>query len=181
MILAEDNILTSMILRTELEKSGYTVSAVARSGPEVIGKWRSMQPDVVVLDVMLPETDGLKVTRAMMEERPTCVVIITGMGDYQQHADDAGAMGYVEKPFEVEQLAAEIERARTRFDWFNTLCASEQSPEAALDTWRSVFRAVKQLASKEHVPETEALHRLQQTAVEQQLSLREAAEREAGA
>jgi response regulator NasT len=134
----------------------------------------------VVLDMMLPETDGLKITRAIMQERPTCVVIITGMGDYQRHADDAGAMGYVEKPFEVERLVAEVERARARFDWFSAVRASEPSPEAALDAWRVVFRAVKQLSSREHVQEAEALHRLHQKADEQHLSLRQVAEREAG-
>jgi len=178
MVVAEDNILTSMILRAELEKNGYNVIALARSGPEVMESWRSTLPEVVVVDVMLPEMDGLQVTRAIMRERPTCIVIITGMGDYQQRADDAGAMGYLEKPFGIEHLIAEVERARRRFAWFMSVRGSGSDPEAVLESWPVISGAVRRLASRNHIEEEEAFQRLQQQALDQRLPLREVAQRE---
>ena len=115
LLLVEDNPDLAFGLRTGLEIEGYDVQ-VAEDGPTGLRQARELQPDLIILDLMLPGMDGYKVLRTLREEGSEVpVLILTARGE---EADKVlgfrlGADDYVTKPFGVLELIARVE-ARLR-------------------------------------------------------------------
>jgi signal transduction histidine kinase/DNA-binding response OmpR family regulator len=115
-LLAEDNATNQLVAVTRLEMMGHRVDAIA-SGQEAIDAVQSVPYDLVLMDVMMPEMDGLTATRAIralpghVAEIP--IVAITA-NVFQQHQDEcleAGMDGFLGKPLIADQLAAIMDRA----------------------------------------------------------------------
>jgi CheY-like chemotaxis protein len=89
-----------------LEDHGFAVCATARDGVEAVALARQHAPDLVLIDLNLPELDGVEATRQIMDERPVPVVALTGHsgGDVIERALDAGAVDHVTKPFAEAHL-----------------------------------------------------------------------------
>ena len=110
-LVVEDNADLAFGLRNSLEIAGYDV-AVAADGPSGVTQARELDPDVVVLDLMLPGMDGYRVLRTLREDGLVMpVLILTARGE---EADKVlgfrlGADDYVTKPFGVLELLARIE------------------------------------------------------------------------
>src|SRR5919198_425152 len=110
-LVVEDNADLAFGLRNSLEIAGYDV-AVAADGPSGVAQARELDPDVVVLDLMLPGMDGYRVLRTLREDGLVMpVLILTARGE---EADKVlgfrlGADDYVTKPFGVLELLARIE------------------------------------------------------------------------
>lgn len=110
-----------------LKTSGYQVKSYA-SGVELL-KEREIEPGCILLDVRMPEMDGLQVQKALQDRGLTHpVIVMTGHGDVTVavEAMKAGAVDFIEKPFEKEVLLAAIEAAFERLD-----ASSEVSTRAA--------------------------------------------------
>ncbi len=106
----EPNIVVS--LEFLLRHEGYEV-AVVGSGPEALAKAASFRPDLVLLDVMLPDLDGFEVCRRLRAEpAPPRIILLTARGrDAERHKGlDLGADLYVTKPFSTRQLMADVRR-----------------------------------------------------------------------
>lgn len=104
----------SFMLRT----SGYIVKTYA-SGVELLAKARELAPGCILLDIRMPEMDGLEVQRILKERGVLFpVVIITGHGDVNLavQAMKAGAVDFIEKPFEKDVLIGAIEEGFARID-----------------------------------------------------------------
>ena len=114
-VIAEDEFLIATQTRHELERQGYEVVAVARTGTEALDLCILHRPEVVLMDIRMPDMGGIEATRRIMSICPACVVVVTGNPDLGQEAERAGAMGYVVKPFHSEQVRSAIEAARARF------------------------------------------------------------------
>ncbi len=108
-------------IRAALERAGYAV-AEAADGPEGLAMAERFGPDVILLDVLMPNLDGCEVCQRLKENPPTAhiaVIFVTAMKDDAIHqlAIEAGAAAYITKPFRFEDLAAAIEAAlRSRGD-----------------------------------------------------------------
>jgi AmiR/NasT family two-component response regulator len=94
-----------------LEKRGYEVVGQAATGMEALEKTMSLTPDVVLMDIKMPELDGLNGTRLIQEKCPTPVVILSAYetGDLLENASKVGAGAYLVKPLHPE----EVDRALT--------------------------------------------------------------------
>jgi DNA-binding response OmpR family regulator len=109
-LVVEDNANLAFGLQTSLELEGHEV-AVAETGPEGLRQARAWEPDLIILDLMLPELDGNRVLKALREEgREVPVVILTARGE---EADKVlgfrlGADDYVTKPFGILELLARV-------------------------------------------------------------------------
>ncbi len=117
-LIADDEFLVAMAVRCELEALGHAVVGMARDGREAVALCDSLHPDLVLMDVQMPEMDGLAATRHLMAHRPVCVVIVTGKAHSAQAAEEAGAMGYAEKPLVAWMIAPLLASARARFTQF---------------------------------------------------------------
>jgi two-component system response regulator MtrA len=107
----EDDPIVRADLRLILEDHGFAV-ADARDGAEAIELARSQRPDLILIDLNLPEVDGIEATRQILSERDVPVVALTGATDAAviERAVEAGAVDHVTKPFSERRL---VEAVRT--------------------------------------------------------------------
>ena len=111
-LIAEDTDSVRYALRLVLEHLGHEVVGFATDGEDAIAKYKSMQPELVVMDVRMPVMDGLTCTSLLAKDDPSAkVVIVTGSRTTENEAREAGASGFVEKPFGVSELNQAINLA----------------------------------------------------------------------
>jgi two-component system chemotaxis response regulator CheY len=105
--------ITEMI-QSVLETHGHEIAGVARNGFEAIEKYKALKPDVVLMDILMPEMDGMQSIRKILEyDQKAKIVVVTALGRpaLMREAVEAGAIGYVTKPFEIRRLLGAIEIA----------------------------------------------------------------------
>ena len=114
-LVVEDDRNIAELLQMYLEKEGYAVT-VAYDGGQGLNKFRAIQPDLVLLDVMMPVMDGWAVCRTIRSESKTPVIMLTAKGetDDKVHGLKAGADDYITKPFEMKEVLARIEAVLRR-------------------------------------------------------------------
>ena len=111
-LVADDDEDILVLVRTVLERAGYEVSAV-RDGAEAIAAARQRRPDLAVLDVAMPELDGLEVLRRLRADANTSDVPVLLLSARVQEDDVArgfatGADAYVQKPFSPRELSDRV-------------------------------------------------------------------------
>lgn len=104
------------LVRLYLANEGYRVE-VAYGGREALDKVRRLKPDLVLLDLMMPEVDGLEVCRQLRKEYDTPVIILTARGDDVDKVVglEVGADDYVTKPFNPRELLARVKAVLRRY------------------------------------------------------------------
>ena len=111
-LIADDNENIREALTYLLEDEGYTLS-VAKDGGEALRKVREVTPDILFLDIMMPEVNGYDVCRTIKNDpdlKKTYVIMLTakGQGDEQERCKEIGADEYVVKPFSPMDILAKI-------------------------------------------------------------------------
>ena len=114
-LIVEDDHNIQELLQMYLEKEGYAVT-VASDGGQGLAKFRSIKPDLVLLDVMMPVMDGWSVCRAIRADSQTPIIMLTAKGETDDKVAGlkSGADDYVTKPFEMMELLARIEAVLRR-------------------------------------------------------------------
>ncbi len=105
----EDDRNISDLIRMYLEKEGFEV-ITAFDGGTAVEKFREIQPDIVLLDIMLPVMDGWAVCAKIRETAKTPIIMLTAKGEVQDRVAglEMGADDYLVKPFEMKELIARI-------------------------------------------------------------------------
>jgi two-component system, LytTR family, response regulator len=112
-LLVDDEHIARQILREHLESfSDIEIVGEAASGPEAVEKIQALAPDVVFLDLQMPELGGLAVARKLRGDRMPLIIFVTAFEQHALEAFDAGAVDYLLKPVRVERLAAALNRVR---------------------------------------------------------------------
>ena len=116
-LIVEDDRNIAELLQMYLEKEGYAVT-VANDGGQGLSKFRTIKPDLVLLDVMMPVMDGWAVCKAIRAESDTPVIMLTAKGELDDKIAGlkSGADDYVTKPFEMREVLARIEAVLRRSD-----------------------------------------------------------------
>ena len=114
-LIVEDDRNIQELLQLYLEKEGYAVT-VASDGGQGLSKFRSIKPDLVLLDVMMPVMDGWAVCKAIRADSQTPIIMLTAKGETNDKVSGlkSGADDYVTKPFEMKELLARIEAVLRR-------------------------------------------------------------------
>ena len=114
-LIVEDDQNIADLLRLYLEKEGYTAT-IASDGGMGVDLFRTVQPDLVLLDVMLPVMDGWGVLRSIRQQSQTPVIMLTARGELNDKVSGLkmGADDYITKPFEMKEVLARIEAVLRR-------------------------------------------------------------------
>ena len=115
-LIVEDDSNIAELLHLYLEKEGFE-TAVAPDGGKGVELFRSFQPDLVLLDIMLPVLDGWDVLKKIREHDKTPVIMLTAKGETNDKVTglESGADDYIVKPFEMKEVLARIHAVLRRF------------------------------------------------------------------
>ncbi len=122
-LIGEDETIIRLDLRGLLERAGYEVCAEARDGREAVDLAHEHEPDLAILDVKMPNIDGIEAARMITAERPIPIVLLTAYGgpELVARAVGAGVFGYIVKPFREIEIVPALELAWARHtDWLET-------------------------------------------------------------
>jgi len=111
-LVVDDAQFMRLRLRQLLESHGHTVSE-ASNGREAVERYRAARPDVVLMDITMPEMDGIEAVRVICREDPTAhIIMVSALGQQAMvlAAIQAGAKDFVVKPFQPERVLAAVAR-----------------------------------------------------------------------
>jgi response regulator NasT len=177
-IIADDESLIRLDLREMLSHLGYDVIAEAGDGRSALDLARKLQPDLVIMDIKMPDVDGITAAEELTRAKIAPVVLLTAYSDQAlvERAKEAGVVGYVVKPFRETELMPVIELCLARFAEFRSLEREVGSLKDALEARKVVERAKGVLMEVHGLRESEAFHRIRKTSMDARKSMREVAE-----
>lgn len=177
-VIADDEAVIRMGLRTMLEEQGYRVVGEAGDGARVVDLVRKLRPDLVFVDIKMPGMDGLAAAEALAQREQVPVIVLTAYGDrvLVDRARRSGAMAYLMKPLRESDLVPAIELALARFRDLQAGAARVAELEAQLATRKVVERAKGVLMRRYGLSEEEAYLRLQRASRNSRRPLRAVAE-----
>jgi two-component system, response regulator PdtaR len=180
-VIAEDEAIVRLDLREILEEEGFAVLGEASRGDEAIELVRELHPDLVLLDIKMPGVDGLQAAEAISQIGGTAILFLTAFSqrDLVERARDAGAIAYLVKPFQRDELLPAIEVALGRFLEMQALAAENatlglenQNLELQLETRRVVDRAKGKLMDEHGMTEAASFSFIQSRAMNDRVTMR---------
>ncbi len=166
-VIAEDEAIIRLDLKEILQEEGYEVVGETGRGDEAIELVRTLQPDLVILDIKMPGLDGLSAAREIAGDRLAAVLMVTAFSQRElvEQARDAGALAYLVKPFQKSDLIPAIEVALGRFAELTALERDLEDLQARLDARKVIDRAKGRLMDEHGMTEQDAWRFLQQQAM----------------
>ncbi|MCP0886225.1 response regulator [Ligilactobacillus sp. WILCCON 0076] len=113
-LIVDDAVFMRMKLKDILEKNGYEIADEAQNGQEAFEKYKATNPDLVTMDITMPEVDGLDALKMIKEYNADAkVVMCSAMGQQGMVMDAirAGAVDFIVKPFDTERVIQAIDKA----------------------------------------------------------------------
>jgi len=174
-LVAEDEAIIRLDLVEMLKEAGYEVVAQATNGVEAIELAKKHLPDIAILDVKMPEMDGITAAEQIIEIAPVLMLTAFSQRELVERARDAGAMAYVVKPFGIADLTPAIEIAVSRHRQLKALQAEVGDLQERLETRKVIDRAKGILMSTLKLTEPEAFSWIQRTAMDRRISMKDVA------
>lgn len=113
-LIVDDAAFMRMMIKDILVKNGYEVVGEAANGNEALEKFKETNPDIVTMDITMPEKDGIAAVKEIMAEDSSAVVIMcSAMGQQAMvmEAIQAGAKDFIVKPFQQERVLQALQKA----------------------------------------------------------------------
>ena len=176
-LIAEDEKVIAMGLRAQVKALGHEAIAEAANGRQAVALARELRPDLAILDIKMPEMDGIEAAQAITAERPIPIVLLTAYKEEQlaQRAAQAGIYAYLVKPVSKDDLLPAILLAKARFAEFQQLRKEVSDLKEALEARKLIERAKGILMERRQLTEAEAFRRLQMMSQNQHIKLADVA------
>jgi AmiR/NasT family two-component response regulator len=177
-VIADDDPIIRMDLREMLAGMDYAVEGEAGDGKTAVNLARKVQPDLVIMDIRMPELDGIEAARILTAEKVAPVLLLTAYSEPElvQRAAQAGVIGYLVKPFRETQLGPAIEVTLARFREFEQVHKELGNMREALEARKIIERAKGILMARSGLSEPEAFRRIQKHSMDTRKTMREVAE-----
>lgn len=167
LLIADPEPRARLDLKILLTQLGYEVVGEAQNGEQALAMTRSLHPDVVILDAVMPRLGGVDVARALLPERLAPVVVVSAHAPREVigKATEAGVLGFLTKPLRRDDLGPVIEIARARFDELVALENEIRSLNERMEARKLVGRAKAILMERHGLQERDAFRRIQAQSV----------------
>lgn len=177
-LIVDDEPITRIDLRCILESKAYNVVGEAKDGFSAIDLCKKEKPDVVIMDIEMPDFDGIKASKVINKENLAGgVILLTGIDDdeYLEKAKNVGAFSYLVKPIDEKSLIRAIEMCYSKVNEFRELKKDLENANSKLNE-RKVIEKAKGILIKEHnISEEEAYNKLRKLCMDKRTSMVEIA------
>ena len=176
-VVAEDESLIRLDIVEILRDNGFDVVGEAGDGETAVRLATELKPDLVVMDVKMPELDGISAAERLAKNHIAPVVLLTAFSQKElvERASEAGAMAYVVKPFTPNDLLPAIEIALSRYQQIVTLEAEVADMVERFETRKLVDRAKGLLNEKMGLSEPDAFRWIQKASMDRRLTMHDVA------
>jgi response regulator NasT len=175
-IVAEDESLIRMDIVETLRENGFDVVGEADDGEKAVQLATQLRPNLVVMDIKMPNMDGITAAEAMMALKiPVVLLTAFSQKELVDRANAAGAMAYVVKPFSPSDLLPAIEIALSRHAQLVALEQEISDLNERFETRKLVDRAKGLLNEKMNLSEPDAFRWIQKASMDRRLTMQEVA------
>lgn len=177
-VIADNESIIRMDLRELLEEAGHEVVGEASDGVKAVDMTRRLKPDLVVMDIKMPEMDGIAAAKIISNEKLAPVLLLTAYSQKEivEKAKDSGVLAYLVKPVKESNLFPAMEIALSRFKEYMGIEQELNDLRNSLETRKILDRAKGILMDAYNLSEQEAFRRIQQYSMAKRKSIREVAE-----
>ena len=170
-LVAEDETIIRLDLVEMLTEAGYEVVAQAENGLRAIELANELKPDLAILDVKMPQLDGISAAEKIISIAPVLMLTAFSQKELVDRARDAGVMAYVVKPFSINDLVPAIEIAISRHRQMKSLEKEVADLYERLETRKLIDRAKGILMKALNISEPEAFTWIQKSAMDRRMSM----------
>lgn len=176
-LVADDEHLVAEVISKSLGSLGYEVVGPAADGRQAIDLARRERPDMAILDIRMPEVDGLAAAEVLSQELNMAILMVTAYSDesYLHDTCQIGVHGYVLKPTSTEQLRVAITMAWARYQQHGSLHNEVVRLQNSLENRKLIEKAKWILVQQCNVSEADAHRRLQKQARDKRRTMAEVA------
>ena len=177
-VIADNESLIRLDIREMLEDAGHEVVGEAVNGRRAVELTRQHRPDLVLMDIKMPEMDGITAAGKIYADKIAPVILLTAFSqpDIVDKAKDSGVLGYLVKPVQESQLFPAIEIALSRWQEMQGLEDELEKLKDSLETRKMVDRAKGIIMAAHKLGEQEAYRRMQQYAMQKRVTLKDVAQ-----
>ena len=177
-LIADNESIIRMDLKELLEEAGHEVIGEAADGLKAVELTRKLKPDLVIMDIKMPEMDGITAAKLISNEKLAPVLLLTAYSQKEivEKAKDSGVLAYLVKPVKESNLFPAMEIALSRFKEYMEIEQELLDLRNSLETRKILDRAKGLLMDAYNLSEQEAFRRIQQYSMAKRKSIREVAE-----
>ncbi|MFQ6015334.1 MAG: ANTAR domain-containing response regulator [Anaerolineae bacterium] len=177
-IIADDESIVRVDLREMLTNLGYLVVGEVGDGQSAVNVARELRPDIVIMDIKMPDMDGIDAAKVLYEDKIAPVLLLTAYSQKEliERAKKAGVAGYIVKPFSEADLSPAIELALARFEELRSLEEEVGDLKDALEVRKLVDRAKGILMDTQGLSEAAAFRKIQKMSMNTRKPMKEIAQ-----
>ena len=177
-IIADNESIIRMDLKEILEEAGHEVVGEAIDGYHAVELTRKYHPDLVIMDIKMPEMDGITAAKIISDEKIAPVLLLTAFSQQEivDRAKNSGVLAYLVKPVRESNLFPAMEIALSRFQEMQQLEDELDKVRHSLEMRKTLDRAKGILMDAYNLSESEAYRRIQQYSMAKRKTIKQVAE-----
>ena len=177
-VIIDDRDEQRFILSKFLKIAGHKVIGEGENGKEAVALAKKLKPDLMIMDVKMPEMDGIEAAKEINSTSPVPIVLFTAKNDPGtiDKAKDAGVMAYLVKPIEEKEINPTIELAISSFQEFQALRQENLNLKETIKAGKIIEKAKGLLMGMENISEKKAFRRIQKISMDRRKAMKEIAE-----
>lgn len=163
-LIAEDEFVIRMTLKLYVQELGYDVVAEASDGVEAVQLAKETKPDLIIMDINMPNLDGIEAIKQINEEVFIPSIIVSAYHDEAliQRANDEGVHYYLIKPIDINELKIAITFSISKYEKLNSLESELKNVKQLLEARKYIEKAKGILMDRMKLSEPDAMKKLQQ-------------------